>query len=92
MAGIIALVNSRRLAIGKASVGFAKPALYGWAGRADVFHDITRGTNHCCAGGWSGSNVVCCPANGFHAVKRWDATTGLGSINVGNLVEIWTSL
>ena len=92
MAAIISLVNSARLSQNKSSVGFANPALYAWSDRADIFHDITEGKNNCCAGGWAGSTVVCCPENGFKAVKGWDPVTGLGSINVGNLIEAWSSL
>jgi len=92
MAAIIALVNSRRLANGKPSVGFANPALYSWAATPGIFRDITQGKNNCCSGGWSGSTVVCCPSNGFYATPGWDATSGLGSVNVGNLVEAWAAL
>ena len=74
------------------TVGFANPALYKWAGNQNIFNDITSGKNNCCAGGWSGSTVVCCPENGFYAVKGWDPVTGLGSINVGNLIAAWSAL
>jgi len=92
VAGILALVNARRLAQNKSSVGFANPALYNWAGNAAIFRDITSGQNNCAAGGWQGSTVVCCPDNGFHAVKGWDPASGLGSINVGNLLDVWEEL
>jgi tripeptidyl-peptidase-1 len=92
MAGILSLVNDARLSAGKPAVGFANPALYEWAGNADIFHDITEGANNCCSGGWSGSIVTCCPSHGFHATKGWDPTTGLGSVNVGNLISAWMAL
>jgi len=92
MAAILALVNAKRLTIGKSSVGFANPALYSFANDSSIFHDITEGQNNCCAGGWPGSTVVCCSENGFRATPGWDAVTGLGSINVGNLVDKWMKL
>ena len=98
MAAIVALANSRRLAQGKAPVGFANPALYEWgasgwgAAAAALFHDVTSGQNNCCAGGWSGDTAICCPSNGFYATPGWDAVTGLGSVNAGNLIEAWAAL
>ena len=92
MAALISLANSARLAAGKPSVGFANPALYAWAGDAAIFHDVAAGQNDCCAGGWQGAAVVCCPGNGFRAVAGWDPVTGLGSVNAGNLVEAWVGL
>ena len=82
----------RRLATGKSSVGFANPALYGWQGDNSIFNDIEQGANNCCAGGWSGSTVTCCPTNGFYATKGWDPVTGLGSVNFGNLIAAWAAL
>jgi subtilase family serine protease len=93
MAAIIALANSRRLALGKPPVGFANPALYAWGGDGSIFHDIVDGQNNCCAGGWSGATPpICCPINGFVAGKGWDAVTGLGSVNAGSLIEAWAAL
>jgi tripeptidyl-peptidase-1 len=94
MAAIISLVNAKRLALKKPTVGFANPALYKWAGEASIFHDITSGSNECTAlgGGGLGTLPVCCPHSGFRAEKGWDAATGLGSVNVGNLIEAWAAL
>jgi tripeptidyl-peptidase I len=92
MAAILALVNDARLSLNKSSVGFANPTLYSFSKRDDIYHDITKGKNNCCAGGWSGSTVVCCPKQGFRAVKGWDPVSGLGSINVGNLIDVWSGL
>jgi subtilase family serine protease len=90
MGAIVALANAKRLAAGKPPVGFANPALYGWAG-SNIFHDVTSGANNCCAGGW-GPPLTCCPSNGFRATAGWDAATGLGSVNAGRLVEAWAAL
>ena len=93
MAGILALVNSKRIAAGKPSVGYANPALYKWAGDANIFHDIDSGDNSCTAAiSLVPKDVTCCETNGFKAVKGWDPVTGLGSVNTGNLVDAWVAL
>ena len=92
--GAFSCVNAKRLALKKPTVGFANPALYKWAGDASIFHDITSGSNECTAlgGGGLGTLPVCCPHSGFRAEKGWDAATGLGSVNVGNIIEAWAAL
>jgi tripeptidyl-peptidase I len=94
MAGILALVNAKRIAAGKPSVGFANPALYQWAGDANIFHDITSGDNSCTAATSlvPTKDVTCCETNGFRAVKGWDPVTGLGSVNAGNMIDAWAAL
>jgi tripeptidyl-peptidase-1 len=94
MAGIVALANAARIAAGKPPVGFANPALYGWAGDASIFHDIAEGGNSCCAATQlvPTKDVTCCDENGFRAVKGWDPVTGLGSVNAGNLIAAWAAL
>ena len=94
MAGIIALVNAKRIAAGKPSVGFANPALYQWAGDANIFHDIASGNNACTAATSlvPTKDVTCCETNGFRAVKGWDPVTGLGSVNAGNMIDAWAAL
>jgi len=99
LAGILALVNQ---AVSDANPGLpiglgnANLQLYSLAGSAtsnNAFHDIT-----------SGDNVVpCqpgspdCPASppyqfGYSAGAGYDQVTGLGSIDVANLVAAWTAL
>jgi len=77
--GMVSLVNARRKAAGKSSVGFINPAMYQGA---SAFFDITEGDNSC-----AGANaydpqtksIPCC--GGYDARKGWDAATGLGTVN-----------
>lgn len=72
-AGMVSLVNARRMAVNQPRVGWLNPALYL---TSSLFaRDITSGHNRCGAG-----NLVCC-SQGFHAAVGWDAVTGLGSLN-----------
>lgn len=67
-ASVIQLVNSDRIANGKAGLGFLNPWLY--TNASSALTDITSGSN-------SG-----CPAisgAGFDAVAGWDPATGLGT-------------
>jgi tripeptidyl-peptidase I len=57
-ASIISLINDRRIAAGKSSLGFLNPFLYGTA--ASTFNDITTGNN------------PGCNTNGFPAKTGWD--------------------
>lgn len=71
-AGMVSLVNAKRLAAGKSTLGWINPSLYA---HADSFvNDITSGDNHC---GWG---LVCCE-QGFTATAGWDPVSGLGSVN-----------
>lgn len=67
-AGVIQLVNSDRVANGKAGLGFLNPWLYGNASSA--LTDITTGSNSGCPG---------ITGAGFDAVSGWDPATGLGT-------------
>ncbi|KZV87124.1 family S53 protease [Exidia glandulosa HHB12029] len=63
-AGIIALINDRRAAIGQPPLGFLNPFLYA---NPQAFSDITTGSN------------PGCNTNGFPALAGWDPVTGLGT-------------
>jgi subtilase family serine protease len=72
-AGMIARLNAARLAAGKPVLGFLNPLLYKAATACPTcFTDITTGDNRC-------TMYSQCCATGFHAVKGWDAASGLGS-------------
>jgi tripeptidyl-peptidase-1 len=84
VAGMLALLNADRAARGQPNVGFANPLLYRlWAGAGNaaggLFNDVTVGNNRC-------SEAGCHCKQGFDAAKGWDATTGLGSLNYGNIL------
>lgn len=79
--GIIANLNAWRIANGKPVLGFINPLLYA-VSKANplAFNDITNGDNQC-------TESACpCPANtGFAAAPGWNAATGLGTPNVGEI-------
>jgi tripeptidyl-peptidase-1 len=85
--GIISLVNARRKAAGKSSVGFINQAMYQ---DTSGFNDITEGDNKC--GGYGSVNrntgaIPCC--GGYDAQVGWDAATGLGTINFPKFEKIF---
>ena len=87
IAGIVGLINSARLKNGKPVVGFLNPLLYtAWnVTKGAAFNDITEGSNACTEEG-------CWCKTGFNAAKGWDASTGLGSPNVGKLMDVMDQL
>lgn len=83
-AGIFALANTARAAIGKNPIGFANDALYSIAEGPNYgadFHDITVGNN-----ALAGTSI------GFPAQVGYDLATGWGTPNVANLVADLTNL
>jgi len=81
-AGMLSLINARRIAAGKPALGFVNPSLYKLASSVKgIFNYVTVGTNNCCA---AQSNPVCCQY-GFTAATGWDPLTGLGSVNFESL-------
>lgn len=84
LTGMIALVNSERLAAGRGPLGWLNPSLYATANQ--YTNDITSGSNNCAAGAY-----VCCE-QGFMATNGWDPVTGLGSINFTKFKEVFINL
>jgi len=89
-AGILALINQ---ATGSSGLGNVNPMLYALAASSPTaFHDITSGNNSvpCTAGSKD------CPAGttsfGFSAGAGYDQVTGLGSLDVTNLISAWTAV
>lgn len=90
-AAILTLVNNARLNAGKPSVGFVNPALYQlYNSQPSIFHDVTSGNNRCSAISSSGSPVCC--QYGFSCMRGWDPVTGLGSVNVGRLIQAMVNM
>lgn len=83
-AGMISLINARRMESGLSSVGWINPTLYAYS--ESFTKDITSGNNKCCA-----VDITCC-AQGFTAVSGWDPVTGLGSVNYESMLEVFLSL
>jgi len=75
-AGNIAILNDLLLARGEKPMGFLNPWIYGVAGPAGVFNDVTTGTNNAGTG------------NGFTATTGWDPATGFGTPNFVALEQL----
>jgi subtilase family serine protease len=90
MAAMISLMNSNRLENGRPTMGWLTPLLYS---NASAFvWDITEGgVNNCTAvNGYDNttySYLYNCCDEGFPTTPGWDATTGLGSLNVSQFFE-----
>jgi uncharacterized protein (TIGR03437 family) len=92
MAGIVTLLNQYLVQRGfqsQAGVGNINPRLYALQDSSGVFHDITTGNNivtpPCPAKRGTCTNT----AVGFNAGPGYDQASGLGSIDVYNLVLAW---
>lgn len=72
--------------------GNINPALYKLAGNSSYypssstvyFHDVTSGNNNCTAG-----SQYCSSTAGYSATTGYDMVTGLGSLDIGNIANIW---
>jgi len=73
-AGIVALLNDARIAVGKPPLGFLNPLIYSKGTAA--FNDITIGSNPGCG------------TQGFQCSVGWDPVTGLGTPNFGLLKDV----
>jgi uncharacterized protein (TIGR03437 family) len=93
MAGVAVLLNQYLLSSGaqsQAGLGNINPVLYRLAQSApNTFHDVV-----------SGSNIVACAYGspdcynyqlGYSAGTGYDSATGLGSVDIANLVHNWRS-
>jgi Pro-kumamolisin, activation domain/Bacterial Ig-like domain (group 3) len=91
-AGVLALLNQYQVSSGSQSqpgLGNINPTLYRLAQTAGIFHDVTVGNNILpCA---SGSPNCTNGELGYSAGVGYDRTTGLGSVDVYNLVTLWKS-
>ena len=86
-AGMIALINQKQEWTG--GQGLANSTLYKLASNASTyasaFHDVTSGNNNCNAG----STYCGTTTTGFSAGTGYDQVTGLGSVDLANLVGAW---
>jgi subtilase family serine protease len=85
-AGMLAIINQQK---GYTSgQGLINPKLYTLAANsttyASAFHDTTSGNNNCLAG-----ITYCANTNGFSTTAGYDEVTGLGSVEVNNLIAAW---
>lgn len=72
-AGIINVLNEKRLKMGKKPIGFLNPTMYA---HPEMFNDITVGNNPGCG------------TDGFPASKGWDPVTGLGTPNFKKMCKV----
>ena len=90
-AGMVALLNQSITShIGQTGLGNINPTLYRLAQSApNTFHDITAGDNFvpCAAGSPSCSQG----SYGYAAGPGYDRVTGLGSPDLNNLLQQWTT-
>jgi len=78
IAGIISLLNAKRIERGRPPMGFINPWLYNLHDKHPAcFSDITKGHNRCSYNFFFDE--------GFRSMVGWDATTGLGTPNFGVL-------
>jgi len=85
-AGMMALINEAKGYTG--GQGLINPTLYKMAAEsatyASAFHDVTSGNNDCTAG-----SAYCGSTAGFSTGVGYDEVTGLGSVNLANLITAW---
>jgi tripeptidyl-peptidase-1 len=79
VAGMIGLLNAKRLQSGQPTLGFLNPWLYETG--AKTMTDITEGGSSGCTGRdiYSGLKTPLVPGASWKAVPGWDAVTGLGT-------------
>ena len=96
MAGVMVLINQKY-----GRQGNADPTLYRLASSslgASIFHDITTDNNRVACLPTDPDCILANPTDSFGMMKGYDSTsgydlvTGLGSIDIANLVNNWTSV
>ena len=88
-AAMVAILNQSTQSLGQGNVN---PILYNLAANsataASAFHDITAGSNACIAGA---PNCSAAGESGFTATPGYDQATGLGSLDLLQLLAMWPS-
>ena len=80
-ASMVARLNSELLARGRPLLGFVTPLLYHLGEHCDnCFHSINGGNNNC-------TEQSCCSFGYSSKDDTWDAVTGWGSPNIGNILK-----
>jgi subtilase family serine protease len=86
-AGMLTIINQKENSTGQ---GLVNSALYTLAANsgtyASAFHDITSGGNQCTAGSHYCSSAG---QSEYSAARGYDMATGLGSIDLNNLLTAW---
>ncbi len=88
-AGMLSIINQKENSTGQ---GVVNSTLYKLAANsstyASAFHDITSGGNQCTLGAQYCSSAG---ASKYPATTGYDEATGLGSIDLNNLMSAWTA-
>jgi tripeptidyl-peptidase-1 len=89
LAGMLTHLNSFLINSGRPKLGFVNPLLYHLHSVCtDCFKDITEGHNWC-------TEYTCCQTNqtdfGFQATQGYDPVSGLGTLNLGNIITYLSS-
>ena len=88
VSGLLAIINDFLWTNHRIKLGFANPLLYHIFNHCpDCFRDVTDGYNWCTEG-------ECCDnatEYGFKAINGYDPVTGLGTLNVGKILNFLTS-
>jgi tripeptidyl-peptidase-1 len=92
-AGFVSRMNEINIARKGATLGFINPLLYSMAAaQPNTFNDLKTGENFCpefntqCVDKLL-HNVGSTNCAGFYSAPGWDPVTGLGSPNIGNMLE-----
>jgi uncharacterized protein (TIGR03437 family) len=89
-AGVAAMLNQYLVANGiqtTAGLGNMNPRFYALAQTAGVFHDITTGNN--VVNPCEGQRNCTATSFGYYAGPGYDQVTGIGSVDIYNLVLAW---
>lgn len=87
-AGMLSIINQKENSTGQGLVNSMLYKLAADSGTyASAFHDITTGGNQCTAGSQYCSSAG---ASKYAATTGYDEATGLGSIDLYNLMNAWT--
>ena len=84
-AGVVSILNSHRIKNNKPTLGFFSPLLYKMFYECEnCFNDITEGYNWC-------TEYRCCNNTeiqyGFQSTKGFDTVSGVGTPNIGNMID-----
>eukprot|EP00164_Ancoracysta_twista_P014132 GFYU01022883.1.p1 GENE.GFYU01022883.1~~GFYU01022883.1.p1 ORF type:complete len:735 (+),score=113.09 GFYU01022883.1:110-2206(+) len=91
LAGLLAVVNDYQIERQRPTLGFVNPLLYRMAKeKPEALNDVVKGHNKCgrhktCAA--CGCSAPTCCQYGYETAEGWDPATGLGTINVGRMLE-----